>query len=132
MSRYCLDTSAYGRFQSGEPRVVALVDSADWIGVPAVVLGELWAGFLQGRKAEANARELKSFLAHPLVHVVPIEQDAARIFGEIVADLRSRGTPIPTNDIWVGAAAVRAGASVLTFDRHFRAMGRVGAIVLEP
>lgn len=130
MSRYCLDTSAYSRFQTGEPRVVALLDEAEWIGVPAVVLGELWAGSLQGKRVEANSRDLHEFLRHPLVHELPVDREVARIFGEIVADLRSRGAPLPTNDVWVAATAARAGAAVLTFDSHFGKIGRVGTLLL--
>lgn len=35
------------------------------------------------------------------------------------------GTPVPTNDVWIGAAAVRAGVGVLTYDVHFEKMRRV-------
>lgn len=131
MSRYCLDTSAYGRFREGETRVVALLDSADWIGVPTVVLGELWAGFLQGKRTDENARALRMFLDHPMVHELPVDGDVARLYGEILAELRRKGTPVPTNDMWVAATAARAGASVLTYDEHFRRIGRVGTIFLE-
>lgn len=131
MSRYCLDTSAYSRFRSGEPKVVALLDSADWIGVPAIVLGELWGGFLQGKRPEANAASLRRFLDNPVVHELHVDGEVARIYGEILADLRREGRPVPTNDIWVAAVAARAGANVLTFDEHFRRIPRVGTILLD-
>jgi len=38
---------------------------------------------------------------------------------------------VPANDVWVAATAAAAGAVVLTYDQHFRAIGRVGSIVLE-
>ena len=55
MSRYCLDTSAYSHFQRGEPQVVEEMDRAVWLGMPVVVLGELWAGFLQTPNRDRNA-----------------------------------------------------------------------------
>ena len=131
MSRLCLDTSAYSHFRRGEPRVVAHIDRAQWIGVPSVVLGELWAGFLAGTRTDENEAELAQFLAHPVVEVVPLDASVARIYGEIFIDLRARGHPLPTNDVWVAATAVRAGAVVLTFDRHFQAITRVGALTLK-
>ena len=130
MNRYCLDTSAYSHFRRGEPRVVAHVDRAQWIGVPSIVLGELWAGFLSGIRAEENEAQLGEFLAHPVVEVVPTDASVARIYGEIFADLRKRGRPLPTNDLWIAATAVRAGAVVLTFDTQFEAITRVGAHIL--
>ena len=130
MTRLCLDTSAYSNFQRGHPAAVAHVDRAEWIGLPSVVLGELWAGFLLGVHTDRNAKELGEFLDHPVVEVVRSDAEAARIYGEIVVDLRRKGTPLPTNDVWIAAAAARAGAAVLTFDAHFREITRVGVLVL--
>ena len=131
MTRICLDTSAYSNFQRGQAGAVELIDAADWIGMPSVTLGELWAGFLLGRRVESNAAQLREFLAQSVVKIVKVDDDVARIYGEIVVDLRTRGEPLPTNDIWIAATAARAGATVLTFDAHFRAIARVGAVVLS-
>ena len=130
MTRFCLDTSAYSNFRRGEPRVVEHLDRAEWIGVPSVVVGELWAGFLLGTRTEENVSDLAEFLNHPVVETVPITEDVARIYGEILVDLRSAGRPLPTNDIWIAATAARAGASILSFDDHFRGIARVGSLVL--
>lgn len=130
MSRYCLDTSAYSQFRRDEPQVVELLDRAEWVGVPAVVLGELCTGFLLGGRLERNREELRRFLAHPVVEELAIDHETARIYAEIVVAQRRAGLPLPSNDLWVAAAAARAGAPVLSFDEHFRAIPRIGAIVL--
>jgi tRNA(fMet)-specific endonuclease VapC len=130
MSRYCMDTSAYSHLKLGDAHVVDLMDSADWIGVPAIVLGELWTGFLLGRQPKKNETELRDFLANPVVELLAIDHEVARIYGEIVVDLRKAGSPIPTNDIWIAAAAARAGATVLSYDIHFKAISRVGSLIL--
>ena len=130
LSRYCLDTSAYSHFKRGDPRVVNLLDSAEWLGIPSIVLGELWTGFILGNRLEKNDAELRDFLDHPVVETLVIDDEVARIYGEIVVDLRKAATPIPTNDIWIAATAVRVGATVLTYDPHFSSISRVGALVL--
>ena len=58
------------------------------------------------------------------------DEETARIYGEIVVALRRKGTPLPTNDVRIAAAAARAGATVPTFDAHFREIVRVGVPVL--
>jgi tRNA(fMet)-specific endonuclease VapC len=93
-------------------------------------VGELWLGFLAGSQRERNARELQEFLESPVVEALPVDLDVARAYGEILSALRDAGTPLPTNDVWVAATALRAGAPVLTFDGHFRTIARVGSIVL--
>ena len=70
------------------------------------------------------------FLANPVVHVLAIDDDAAALYGELVVELEQAGTPLPTNDIWIAAVSARDGATVLTFDAHFRSIRRVGSRVL--
>jgi len=131
MSRYCLDTSAYSHFLRGEEEVVAILDRAEWVGVPTVTLGELRTGFLLGGHGLRNEAELQRFLANPVVEVLVVDEEVSRHYAEIVTDLRAAGTPLPTNDIWIAATAARSGALVLTYDRHFQAMARVGSVVLS-
>ena len=131
MSRYCLDTSAYSHLKRGEDRVVELVDGAGWIGVPCVVLGELHAGFRSGTRRKQNEGELSEFLAQPLVDELPVDGEVARIFGDMVSELRRRGSPLPSNDIWIAATCARAGATLVTFDSHFRSFPQVGVYLLE-
>jgi len=131
MSRYCLDTSAYSQFQRGQEEVVRLIDAATWVGLPSVVLGELWTGFLQGGQPERNESELATFRANDVVEEITVDHAVARLYAEILVALRRRGTPLPTNDIWVAACAARSGAAVLTFDDHFAAIERVGSLILE-
>lgn len=130
MSRYCLDTSAYTHFKSGDAAVVELLDTADWVGVPSVVLGELWMGFLLGGRLERNAADLREFLANAAVEEIAIEGNVARHYAEIAVALRKAGRPLPTNDVWIAAAAASAGATVITYDGHFADIQRVGSVVL--
>ena len=131
MSRYCLDTSAYSHFKRGHRPVVEILDRADWIGVPSIVVGELWVGFLSGTRADRNREDLAEFLDHPVVEELPVDGEVGRIYGEIVAALRRSGTPLPSNDVWIAATAARAGATVLTYDGHFSDVERVGSLVLD-
>lgn len=130
MTRLCLDTSAYSNFRRGHGGVVDFVDLAEWIGMPSVVIGELWTGFLLGARRDENIRELDEFLNHPAVDIVPIDEEVAHIYGDMFVELRRRGRPLPTNDIWIAATAARAGGTLLTFDEHFRDIARVGTLVL--
>ena len=131
MSRYCLDTNAYSRFKRGDARVVELLDRAEWVGMPCATLGELYAGFRMGSRRRQNEAELEEFLAEPVVEQLPIDAEVARIFGDIAAELRRRGTPVPTNDIWIAATCARAGATLLTFDGHFANFPRIGVLLFE-
>lgn len=85
MSRWCLDTSAYSRFRRGSDEVVDLLDQAEWIAVPAVVLGELRTGFLLGNRRTRNEAELLEFLAHPVVSVLTVDDEVSRHYAGMVS-----------------------------------------------
>ena len=39
-------------------------------------------------------------------------------YGKVHAFLRERGTPIPTNDIWIAASAMETGCAICSNDSH--------------
>ena len=51
--------------------------------------------------------------------MLDVDAETARAYADIVVGLRKAGTPIPTNDVWIAACAVRHGAAVITLDAHF-------------
>jgi tRNA(fMet)-specific endonuclease VapC len=104
---------------------------AEWIGVPTIVLGELEAGFRLGRNVTENLDELERFLGHSVVTSIAVDREVARLYGEIVAALRRKGAPIPTNDVWIASCAARSGATLLTYDEHFKAVDTVGVLLLD-
>lgn len=130
MSRVCLDTSAYSCFMRGDAAVVEIISTAQWIGLPSIVIGELRTGFLLGNNPSRNEEELRKFARHPVVEILDVNDDAARFYAEIMVMLRRSGTPVPPNDVWIAALAARDGAAVITYDEHFRLIHRVGSKVL--
>jgi tRNA(fMet)-specific endonuclease VapC len=114
-----LDTNAYTALFRGQEDVAARVRRASRILISSVVAGELLFGFLNGSRYEANRKDLEDFLASPHVTLLPVTLVTADRFGRIAAALRRKGTPLPTNDIWIAAHAMEAGAELLSFDRHF-------------
>jgi tRNA(fMet)-specific endonuclease VapC len=129
VTRILLDTSAYSAFFRGHAGVVAALQEADEIALTPVVLGELRAGFVQGKRRAENQRELAEFLASPRVFVYDVDAETAIRYAAVVQSLRSAGTPIPTNDIWIAASALQHGFSVVTTDsEHF---GKVANLTVE-
>lgn len=131
VSRYCLDTSAYIRFLRGDADAVGVIDAARWIGFPTIALGELYTGFSLVASHERDAARLRDFLAHPVVETIPVDDEVAHEYGQLVAGLRRIGKPLPTNDIWIAACAARTSSVVLTCDSHFEQIARVGCVVLR-
>lgn len=117
--RILFDTNAYSRLGQGEPALTGLVREAEAIVFSTVVAGELLAGFRRGTRQQENLATLRRFLANPRVDLLPVTWTTADRFGRILADLRRRGRPIPTNDVWIAAHAMESGADLVSFDAHF-------------
>jgi len=114
-----LDTSAYAAFKRGHAEAASALRKFPEILLPAIVLGELWAGFEVGSKRDHNRQELAAFLASSRVALAPVTGETAARYAVIYAYLRGNGRPIPTNDLWIAALAMEHGATLLTADAHF-------------
>ena len=77
------------------------------------------AGFRSGSRFERNVEELRELLDHPRVRVAPVTLTTADRYGRIYSALRRKGTPVPTNDMWVAAQAMETGAELASLDGHF-------------
>lgn len=132
MSRILLDTSAYSALLRGDARIRLSVQEADELIVNPIILGELKAGFARGRHRKKNERELASFLASPRVSVISLDEETSERYAVILDSLRSAGTPIPTNDVWIAASAMQYGLQVVTTDRHFQKVPQILVELFEP
>lgn len=123
--RVLVDTSAYAAFMRGHPGVKLGLQQAEEIYLTPIVLGELLAGFRRGRHRKKNERELGTFLGSPRVSAAPVDEETARRYAAIVDTLRTAGTPIPTNDLWIAATAMQHGLRILTTDSHYQRVPQV-------
>lgn len=113
------DTNAYSEFARHGGKVQKEFESSDIVYLSVIVIGGLISGFKKGTKFEENLKYLNEFIRKPSVEVVPATTETAEIYGGIKYELSKRGTPIPTNDIWIAANAIETGSVVITFDKHF-------------
>jgi predicted nucleic acid-binding protein len=114
-----LDTNAYRALSEGDQRLADHVRQADTVGLPIIVLGELWFGFMNGSKLRQNTETLERFLATPRVRVLQLAEQTARLFGEIATLLRQAGVAIQQNDIWIAALCKQHGFALATRDQGF-------------
>ena len=129
--RILLDTSAYIAFLKGHPGIKQAIQKADEINLNPVVMGELLAGFMKGRRAAQNREILQEFMGSPRVRLMAIDEETSERYAAIFNYLREKGTPIPTNDLWIAATAMQFGLRVVTTDRHFQKIPQVMAEIHE-
>jgi tRNA(fMet)-specific endonuclease VapC len=117
--RIALDTNRYVDLCKGEPETLSLLEEADQVLLPFVVVGELRAGFAHGRRPAENERTLRRFLLKDGVSVLFADDQTTHHYAAIFRQLRKQRTPIPTNDMWLAAIVLQHNLALHARDRHF-------------
>jgi tRNA(fMet)-specific endonuclease VapC len=117
--RVALDTNRYVDLCKGVDETVSLLEEAEAILLPFVVLGELRAGFVHGRRQVDNERTLRRFLLKDGVQVLFADDQTTHHYAAVFHQLRNQGTPIPTNDIWLAALVLQHNLALHARDKHF-------------
>lgn len=117
-----LDTNVLSEFvrKRPDPRVVQAARAAgSALGTSSICVMELRYGCaLRPDFRPFWERIEREILAR--VRVLPFDQEAARIAGDIIADLEAAGRPIGVEDAQIGATALAHDAGLVTFNtRHF-------------
>jgi tRNA(fMet)-specific endonuclease VapC len=115
---YILDTNILIALFANEQTVVEALDSAESVLIPATVLGELYYGAYNSGRIEKNVNEIQ--LLSKQAEIIDVNSQTAKYYGQIKAQLKSQGTPIPENDIWIAALAVQHDIPLVTRDKHFK------------
>ena len=116
--RLALDTTRYVDLCQGQPEVVRVLEEAETVYVPSVVVAELRAGFSIGTRGYANERVFVLYASDATTHS----------YASLYRQLRKQGTPIPTNDLWIAALVVEHGLVLYTRDEHFKNLPQLNTL----
>lgn len=117
--RVALDTNRYVDLCRGSAETVTLLEEAEAIMLPFVVVGELRAAFAHGRRQAENERILRRFLLKDGVRVLFADDQTTHHYASVFRQLRKQGTPIPTNDMWLAALVLQHNLALHARDKHF-------------
>lgn len=121
-ARYLLDTDTFvyirrGRPQNAQQRFQRLRPGEAVLSV--VTYGELFYGIEKKKAGPEPLLRLEELTQ--IVQVIPLQAEAARIYGAIRATLSSRGEMIGANDLWIAAHAIFMNLILVTNnEREFR------------
>jgi tRNA(fMet)-specific endonuclease VapC len=129
----CLDTSIViaainRRIPQVRDRLLQTLVDGTVVGVPAIVLFEMWYGIKKSARPRENTHNLSAFLALD-VTLWSFEPEDAEEAGDIRATLAKAGTPIGPYDVLIAAQARRRGATLVTANK--REFARVPGLKTE-
>jgi tRNA(fMet)-specific endonuclease VapC len=117
---YLIDTNALIKLMARDPALRWHMGHDFLCFLSFISVGELFAGAYQSERRAFNTGEIRRVCSE--IPVVDWDMEIADQYGRIQAQLREKGRPIPQNDIWIAATAVRHGMKLITLDRHFSAV----------
>jgi tRNA(fMet)-specific endonuclease VapC len=126
-----VDTYFYTAFKRNQQEAVLIIQEAELVGINVVVIGELLGGFRAGSKENINRRELDLFLDSPRVELFLVDDETAEYYAKVFDDLKRKGTPIPSNDMWIAASAIQHCLWLATKDEHFRSVDGLLLLLTE-
>jgi len=126
-----LDTNIYCDYAEGVPETVEVIAlHGEQIYMPAIVIGELVFGFHKGAKQQFNERKLRQVISRLKIEIVDVTADVARKYALIFLSLQNKGAKIPINDVWIAACCMEVGGTLLTRDKHFKAVEQIDSMII--
>ena len=112
-----LDTNALSAAAEREPSALEVVARAERLAIPVIVLGEYRLGIAQSRHRASYENWLRGWIA--AVNVLDIDEETTHSYATIGLELKKKGKPIPSNDLWIAALCRQHSLPLLSRDHHF-------------
>jgi len=112
-----LDTNALSAAADNDAALVAILARAQELAIPVIVLGEYRHGIAQSRNRTSYESWISGLLNDCVV--LDVNEPTTHYYAEITLELKHKGKPIPTNDIWIAALCRQHSLPLLSQDRHF-------------
>jgi len=117
IGKLAVDSNAVIAYREGVTEVCDLIDTADVLLLPAIVLGELLYGALNSANAVKNEDAVRKFAINSVL--IPVDESVATRYAATRLALKRKGTPVPENDIWVASMCLELDIPLLSNDGHF-------------
>ncbi|MGB9222728.1 type II toxin-antitoxin system VapC family toxin [Mycobacterium sp.] len=115
-----LDTSVFIATESGRQLDESLVP--DEVATTVITLAELHAGVLAATTSEIRARRLATLESIADIELLPVNDEAARMWARLRIYLAETGGRVRINDLWIAAIAASRALPVITQDDDFAAL----------
>ena len=125
-----LETSFVVDFLQGDKDAISkmqsLVDQNIPYEIASPTIFELWGGLVNLEKPEKEQQRIIALMEGIVVY--PLDEESAKIAGNIDGQLVKKGLQINTEDSMIAGIAITNNKKVLTRDDHF---SRIGGLKVE-
>jgi predicted nucleic acid-binding protein len=125
-----LDTSVFIATETGRQLEESLIPAE--VATTVITFAELTAGVLAARTSDTRAQRLATLESVSDMEVLPVDEEAARMWARLRIHLAETGRRVRINDLWIAAIAASRTLPVITQDDDFAALdGAAGLTVIK-
>jgi tRNA(fMet)-specific endonuclease VapC len=122
---YLLDTNHWSYLQRNDPAILTHIQNLPEQAItymPVITQAELLVGvaLAASEQRRQQLQELYEQVITKVTNILPITSQVAQHYAAIFVNLRHKGRPIPTNDIWIAAIAKAHNLILVSNDEHFQ------------
>lgn len=117
MNEIALDTNVAIELLNGKQEIIKIVQQYDSIYLPVTVCGELLFGAKNSTQKVKNESKYKAFINTCII--LDTNELVAETYAEVRLALKTKGKPIPENDIWISALCIVNDIPLASLDHHF-------------
>jgi predicted nucleic acid-binding protein len=125
-----LDTSVFIATETGRQLEESLIPAE--VATTVITLGELTLGVLAATTSDARAQRLATLESVADMEMLPVDEEAARVWARLRIHLAETGRRVRINDLWIAAIAASRTLPVITQDDDFAALdGARGLTIIK-
>ena len=118
VGKVLLDTNIIVALFKGDGQVVNRIAQTAEVFVPVIAIGELIYGAKHSGNVARNMTQVLDFSTHSVV--LDCDETTAEHYGDIKNMLKTKGKPLPENDVWIAAIGRQYLLTIVTRDQHFK------------
>jgi tRNA(fMet)-specific endonuclease VapC len=111
----CLDTTFFAdlfrKNPAAEKKLYELANETETVSTTVMTIAELYYGAYKSKNITNEMRNVASVLDSFLI--LEMNQEGAKMFGEILSTLEKKGQTIPDRDILIGAISLSKGEKTI-------------------
>jgi tRNA(fMet)-specific endonuclease VapC len=111
----CLDTTFFAdlfrKNPAAEKKLYELTNDSDIVSTTVMTIAELYYGAYKSKNINDEMKKVAKVLNN--FNILEMNQESAKIFGEILSTLEKKGQIIPDRDILIGAISLSKGEKTI-------------------
>jgi len=128
--KIAIDTNVVIAILNGRQSTIDLLNDYQAVYLPVIVCGELLFGAKNSARSDENEQKCLAFINE--CRLLNIHELIAQEYAATRKKLKSKGKPIPENDIWIASTCIVNNLPLASYDADFKWIDELVLIDLKP